>query len=131
MRKALAVLFVSLMACAAADARPRHWYTDWKMYAGVAGIAGPLIADGVTTCNGLAQGGVESNGFARGSHSCAKVSLQLAAAAGYYTAIHIFTVRYFEHDPRTVYRDLSLIDAPIIVCAIHCSAAVTNANNTR
>jgi hypothetical protein len=53
-----------LTAAASAEARPKHWYKDWKWWAGEAVIAGAFVADSYSTS--LAQSrrvGIETNPF--------------------------------------------------------------------
>ena len=126
MRRAFAVLMVSCLACSSASARPRHWYTNWKWWAGEAAIVGSLVADGRSTCLGYSRGLVEANPLARGTRSCASAVSILLTAGTVYTGLHVESYRTLENDPSKAWRAVSLVSVPAVVCAFHCTIAARN-----
>lgn len=126
MKRVLAVLAVALLACASVDARPRHWYTDWKTLAGVGVIAGSLYADADSTCKGFRRGLVEGTALGRGSQSCGAAISLLAVGGVAYTGFHIFLRNESWNESSRGWLIFERIAVPVTVCSLHCTIAASN-----
>lgn len=126
MKRAIVILIVMLFLCTSVEARPKHWYKDWKVWTGIGVIAASTIADGQSTCRDFARGGHEIGIFATGTQSCALVSGGLVAATSIYLTAYILENRHFESDDSKIIRAISLTMAPAIVFGYHGTAAIHN-----
>jgi hypothetical protein len=126
MRLIIIPLICALLVCGTADARPKHWYTDWKVYVGLGVITGAVIADGQSTCLAFSHGYVEAGHFGRGNTSCAKATIGVTAAGALYGTTYILQARHFEESNSRAWRAISLVALPAIVVAGHGSAAIHN-----
>lgn len=131
MKRAFSAVLVLFACSASLDARPRHWYTDWRLWAGEAAIVGALVADGRSTCLGFRQGLVEGSPLARGSRSCGAAIGALVAAGSVYTTLHVTSVRLLRDDPSRAWRTAGYAAVPAVACFFHCRAAVHNYNLLR
>lgn len=126
MRRVSVLVLVLAACCSSVDARPRHWYTSAKWWAGEAVIVGALVADGRSTCLGMSRGLVERNAIGYGSRSCGGAVAVLAVGGAAYTTLHAFSERLLRDDPSRAWRTVSLVTVPVIACAFHCTAAAQN-----
>jgi hypothetical protein len=102
-----------LLAATNAEAKPKHWYKDWKWWVGEAVIAGAFVADAHSTS--LAQSrhvGIEGNPFL-GPHPDNKAIVGLSL-----TGFAIETGLYagcwhFSHDDTKPWRILGYTGIPV------------------
>lgn len=128
MRAAISAVLVLFLCSASVQARPRHWYTDAKLWLGEAAIIGSLVADGRSTCVGFRHGLVEGSPLDRGTRSCGASIGVLVAAGSVYTALHVESVRLRRDDPSRPWRIAGYTAVPVIACAFHCTGAIHNYN---
>ena len=62
-----AAVLLLLVFAGSTEARPRHWYKDWRWWAGEAVIGAAIAADAHSTSRGIGQGLRESNTWVFGS----------------------------------------------------------------
>lgn len=126
MRLTAAVLLCVLLAAPArADKKP--WYRNPEWWARKTVMAAALTADGFTSCRGFARGGVELGLVGRGGSSCRGVSLKLAGAFAFYNGMDYLSEWYMRPDPSPRWRFASRWSIPLVVAAVHGSAAAQNA----
>jgi hypothetical protein len=126
MQRILSALVVCLLASGSVEARPAHWYTDWKTIAGLAAIAGSLYADGKSTCTGYGRGLVEGGALGSGTHNCAAAIGVLSAAGIAYGGIHIWLRNEAWNETSRPWQIFERVGMPAIACAVHCSIAAHN-----
>jgi hypothetical protein len=126
MKRAIVLLLAGIVLAAPAHARPRHWYTDWKWYAGEAVIVGAVVADGRSTCLGFSRGLVENNPLARGSQSCGASVGALTVGAVAYTGLHAWYHTLPSDSTPKFWKAVNVVAIPIVVCSFHCTAAINN-----
>jgi hypothetical protein len=111
--RALCVGLLLLAGATGAEARPRHWYKDWKWWVGEAVIAGAFVADAHSTSLAQSQHiGIESSPFL-GSHPDNKsiVGLSLTGFA-IETGIHA-GCWHFSHEDTKPWRVLGYTAIPL------------------
>lgn len=126
MRRLATLALLFMVAVPAAHAHPRHWYTDWRTWAGEAAIVGSLIADGRSTCLGFSRGLTEGNFLDHGSRSCGHAIAILTAGGAIYTGLHIWEAKLNHDEPSKAWRTVGYLSVPVVVCAFHCTAAARN-----
>lgn len=126
MRRLAVLLVLASVVPACTPARPRHWYKDWRVWAGEAMIVGSLVADGRSTCLGFSRGLVEGNAIGRGGRSCGQAVSILAVGGGIYTGLHIWENKLNEGETSKPWRAAGYLSIPVIVCSFHCTAAALN-----
>lgn len=133
MKRFATLAAIVFLVPAVAQARPKHFYEDWKWWAGESVIIAAVALDGHSTCQGFNRGLVENNFLARGSTSCGRTAGSLVAGAGFYTALHLLDRKYVADGQSRVWDFLGYTEVPIVACAIHCTAAAHNysLNGTR
>jgi hypothetical protein len=124
--KILALVLALAVASSPIAARPRHWFTDWRGWAGEAVIVGSVIADGRSSCVGYSHGLVEAGPLRSGQHSCAQAVSLLAVGGAVYTGLHIWQLRLNEDEPSWKWRTAGYLTMPATVCGLHCTAAAHN-----
>jgi hypothetical protein len=124
--KILGIFMFSLLTVTNVEAKPRHWYKDWKWWMGEAVIAGAFVADGYSTS--LAQSrhaGVETNPFL-GPHPSNRgiVGLSLAGFS-VETAMHAACWHY-SHDENKGWRIFGYTTTPTAAAAVIGRSAAHN-----
>lgn len=116
-------------AIVSATPKPRHWYTDKKLWIGEAVIVGSTMADANSTCRGLQRGGVEQN-VALGPHpSCGHIYAFEAGATAYWTFFHFldwFWVDGGDPDPNLGWRVYGYVAMPVAAFGVNGTAAIHN-----
>lgn len=126
MRRLAVLLVLASVVPACTPARPRHWYKDWRVWAGEAMIVGSLVADGRSTCLGFSRGLVEGNAIGRGGRSCGQAVSILAVGGGLYTTYHLWLAKLNEDETSKPWRAAGYLSIPVIACSFHCTAAALN-----
>lgn len=84
----LSAVVLLLALAVPAQAAPKHFWRDWKWWAGEAVIATSLALDAHSSCRGISMGYYEGNRLLYGSRSCAAVSGAAAGGFAFYTTLH-------------------------------------------
>jgi len=129
MRKLIVLALTISAITGSASAEPRHWYKDPKWWVGEAVIVGATMADANSTCRGLQRGGTEQNVILGPHPGCGHVYALEASALASYTALHALEWRLVigdEPDPKLGWRMFGYASVPVVVLAIHGSAAIRN-----
>jgi hypothetical protein len=111
--KAVAVGLFLLIAATNVEAKPKHWYKDWKWWIGEAVIAGAFVADAHSTS--MAQSrhiGIESSPFL-GPHPDNKSIVRLSLTGfAIETGIHA-GCWHFSHEDTKPWRVLGYTGIPL------------------
>jgi len=131
----LAIVAALLLIPAQLEARPKHWYKDWKWWAGEAVIAAAIAADAHSTAS-RPPGYIESNwAFGRNPSNRRVAGISLGYF-GIQTALHAGAWHFSHHVPTTdpqIYvedrlgwRIFGYAGVPATVAIINGRAAVKN-----
>ena len=115
----------TLLLAPTAQARPKHWYTDAKWWAGVAVIGAAVAADYATTAQLQRQGNVETNPILGPHPSNAKLAGVGTGAFAFYVGLHAAEYHLTRDDTKP-WRTASYLLMPAIVGGIHGYAAAHN-----
>jgi hypothetical protein len=126
MKKTILLLMAILLMCFTVDARPKHFYKDWKWWTGEAMILTAVTLDAQSTCHGFSHGYVETNFLARGSISCGHAISALAIGGGIYTTLHLLNRKYIADGESKTWDFLGYTEVPAIAGAFHLHAAAHN-----
>lgn len=83
-----AIILVLLTLATPAQAAPKHWYKDWKWYAGAALIVASTTVDVHSSCRAFSGGYYEQNFILRGSRSCGQVAGVAFGTAAFAVGMH-------------------------------------------
>jgi hypothetical protein len=129
MRRSLIVAGLVLGFCLQgieAEAKPRHWYSDWKWWGGEAVIVTAAGLDGKTSCDVYKRGYVEGNLINRGNTSCGEAAGILFGDAAFYTALHLLNHKYLVGSDKRWVNIVGRAGVPGAVAAIHAQAIELN-----
>lgn len=121
--KTFGLLLMMVMVAAvapAAQAKPKHFYQDWRWWIGTAVIGTATVLDYSSTAHDGSRGLSESNNILLGPHpsSGRLVGVGLADFA-FFTALHAGSYELVRNDPNKASQTAGLLDVPVIAGAIH------------
>lgn len=130
-KQQLICLFAILIMAAPAESAQKHWYRDWKTWAGVGIIGFSTGLDAHSTCQAFAHGAVETSLALNGNRSCATAAETMAGAFAFYTTLHALESHFGHKDESRFVRDVTPWAIPAVVAGIHLSAAIHNYEITK
>jgi hypothetical protein len=126
-KRFVGILLLAALLCGSADAQPKHWYTDWKWWAGEAVIGAAIAADAHSTSRGIGLGLTERNTWAFGPRpSNGRIA---GVSLGYFaiqTTLHAAAWHVERNETNKYWNTAKYVGVPAAVAIINGHNAVRN-----